>query len=349
MLDKITACAPGRVNLIGDHTDYAYGLSLPIATDLDTCATLIIDPSSAQLNVTSDLYEGSVDITKDTSIDKLPLNMNWAKHIVALAESVPNRPFGKLKIKSTLPLGSGLSSSAALQTAVGLVFGANRKGIDLAKFLQTTERLATGVTGGLLDQMAIIFGKKGSAILLNFDDLSYEYITLPENFEIIVVHSGVRRELSSSKYKERFNEFKKLETLVGRLDYSSDDQLKMVKDRVLLKRARHFISESQRVLQAKELLHSGDINSFGTLMVESHKSLKEDFEVSIPALDNLVDSLLTIKGVYGARLTGAGFGGCIVAVCEPGSIELGSLNLRAWKVSASDGAHICTSNKMPNL
>jgi galactokinase len=282
--------APGRVNLIGDHTDYAGGLVLPIAIQLGT--TIEGTRGGDRVELASDDADEQFSRVVDAVV----------------AESKTSTGFVG-SVTSTLPIGAGLSSSASLEVAIALALGATG---DIAAVCQRAEHRATGVPCGRMDQLAAVHGRAGHALLIDCSTYAIRPVPIPGNVEVVVVHSGEARTLASSAYAER------------RAQLESGDQ----------RRVRHVRTENERVLAFAAAVESGDIARAGALMVESHTSLRDDYEVSTPTLDALVESLRATDGVYGARLTGAGFGGCVVALTEPGALAMG------WKVTASRGARV---------
>ncbi len=244
-------------------------------------------------------------------------------------------------ITSNLPLGAGLSSSASLEIAVALALGFDGTPMELALLAQRSEFTAVGVPCGLLDQFSCVFGRDGHALLIDFNAASIEPVPIPEDLEIIVVHSGVERTLAGSAYSERRAACETAASIIGELPECEIGDLDAISDPVVRRRARHVITECERVVNATSALRDHDARAFGALMNDSHRSLRDDFEVSTNEVDELVSHLTSIPGVHGARMTGAGFGGCVVAACEPGSIvDPSSFTGRGWKVRASGPARV---------
>ena len=300
------AFAPGRVNLIGDHTDYAGGLVLPIAIDLGT--TVEGHRGLDRVRLTSDALAGSTDLPLDLE-DPADIEPGWARYVAGVIAEL--RPSTGLtgRVTTTLPVGAGLSSSAALEVAVALALGARD---DVAALCQRAEQRASGVPCGRMDQLASVHGVGGHALLIDCSTYAMTPVRLPDDMEIVVVHSGQERTLAESSYAQR-----RAELEAGHP-----------------RRARHVRTENQRVLAFVEAIERRDLAQAGALMLASHASLRDDFEVSTPALDQLVDSLAAAPGVHGVRLTGAGFGGCVVALTERGVLDTG------WHVRASGGAEV---------
>jgi galactokinase len=305
--------APGRVNLIGDHTDYNDGFVLPMAIDLQ-CVVRATPHDSVR--VRSSDADGEFDLPADGSAEPSEVE-GWGRYAAGVLRALAERgrePIGMdATVSSTVPAGAGLSSSAALEVALALAL-CDAAGFDLpplerARACQEAEQIATGVPCGIMDQLTSIAGKENCALLIDCRSLEVEPIPLPADLAVLVVHSGVSRALADSAYAERR---RACEAAAARLGVPAlrDATLEQVTDDP---RARHVVSENARVLAGARALREGDIEALGPLLLESHRSLRDDFEVSTPELDELVDALME-AGAVGARLTGAGFGGCVVAL-----------------------------------
>ena len=327
---EVRAFAPGRVNLIGEHTDYTGGLALPMAIDLGTTVVGRATADPAVVLRSDDQHDPAVvglDITDPAAVEP-----GWARYVAGVVHQLHPGTGFEGTVSSTLPIGSGLSSSAALELAVALALGFDGDPVELARLGQRAEQLASGVPCGLMDQLASACGVEGHALLMDFTDGSVEPVLLPEDIDVVVVHSGEHRSLVGSAYAERRASCEAAAAIVGPLRDADLDALDAIADPVVRRRARHVVSENERVQRFVAAVRDRDPAAAGAVMVESHRSLRDDFEVSTPALDELVDRLLATAGVHGARLTGAGFGGCVVALTEPGTLEEG------WTVRPSDGA-----------
>jgi galactokinase len=240
----------------------------------------------------------------------------WARYVAgALAELATSVGF-EGTVSSTLPVGAGLSSSSSLTIAVAVAAGFDGPPLDLARLALRAETAATGVPGGLMDQLVITHAVEGRALLIDCLDNSVTPVSLPSGTVVHAVHSGVPRRLADSAYAARRAACEAAEQVVGPLRHADRGDLTAIGDPGVRARARHVITENARVLAAAEAAARDDADTFGLLMDESHLSLRDDFEVSTPELDALVDRLRSIPGVYGARLTGAGFGGCAVALAD---------------------------------
>jgi galactokinase len=324
--------APGRVNLIGDHTDYCDGFVFPMAIDRD-CLLVATpgtpdpaapnpagsDPASARARVSavSADREGAVDVAADGSDDPATVEPSWGRFVAGTVAALADRgallPARHLALASTVPLGSGLSSSSALAVVLTLAL-ADAAGLaldrrELARTALDAEVRATGVPGGLMDQLAALFGRAGHALLIDCRSLAVEPVPLPRSLAVVVVHSGLPRTLAESAYAERRAVCEAAAARIG-VATLRDASAEQVRDDP---RARHVVGENARVLEFVAALRAGDVNALGPLLLASHASLRDDFEVSTPELDLLVE-LLVESGAIGARLTGAGFGGCVVAL-----------------------------------
>ena len=311
--------APGRVNLIGEHTDYNLGFVLPIAIDLACYAASSPNPDGL-LRITSLNFEQSREWPLSRVKHALPAK-DWSDYVIGVAQQLPHLSPCDVMIHSTVPVGSGLSSSAALEISSALAMGWSVRSpkLELAKLGQRAENSFVGMPCGILDQYVSVFGREGSAIRIDCRSLESEPVTLPENVAIVAVNSMVKHELGQSAYRERVAEcaLAAEEMGVKSLRDAQLDQLESVTDEVARKRARHVLSENDRVLRFVEACHAGDPGEMGRLFLESHRSLQHDYEVSCEELDFLVDSAVALPGVYGARMTGGGFGGCTVNLVDP--------------------------------
>jgi galactokinase len=236
-----------------------------------------------------------------------------------------------------VPVGAGLSSSAALSVAVALAFGFEGTALELAQACQTAEHVATGVPCGIMDQLASAAGVAGHSLLIDCAALSVSPVPMPEGVDVWVLRAGGPRRLVGSPYAERRAQCEAASAVVGPLrDVASVSALDVLDDALLRRRARHVVTENDRVLACADALRRGDIVSAGALMTESHVSLRDDFDVSTDALDAAVARLTSTPGVLGARLTGAGFGGSVVALAESGA----RVGEDAWRVVAVGGATV---------
>lgn len=327
----VSAFAPGRVNLIGEHTDYTGGLVLPLALELGV--TFTADTGGAVFRVDSDGHQAA-DIqlgpqdgawgnqTTDDIADRLAIiEPSWARFPLAVANRLGVSPALTGTISSTLPIGgTGLSSSTALSCASVLVYGGQGEPLELAKLARQAEIDATGVQIGLMDQAASMACRRDHAMLLDCASLDVRHVAVPDSVEVLVVHSGQARELADSAYNDRRLACEEIERRIGPLREATLDRLIELDDEVLRRRARHVITENARVLAMMEALEADDPETAGAILIEGHASLADDYEVSIPLVDDMVAALNATDGIHGARMTGGGFGGSLVALCQPGVI-----------------------------
>jgi galactokinase len=340
----VRAHSPGRVNLIGDHTDYNEGLALPMAVDLGTTVTFVPDGGSRiVLRSSHDPRPADVDVhlSLDTRLLEA-LEPPWARYVAAIASVVRPASGGSGTVHTTLPVGAGLSSSAALEVALALVLGCEAEPLTMARTCQHAEQAATGVPTGIMDQLTVSAAHEDCALLIDFADLSMQPVEIPADAEVVVVHSGETRSVGDSAYAQRRAECEGAAAGLGPLGHVDPHVAGAIPDPLLRRRARHVTTECARVRWFVSALRSGDLAEAGRLMAASHASLARDFEVSTPGLDALVESLVRRPGVFGARLTGAGFGGCVVALTEPGALDVDSFRTPAWRVRPAPGAHLVT-------
>ncbi|MGC8757876.1 MAG: galactokinase [Caldisericaceae bacterium] len=320
--------APGRLNLIGEHIDYNGGLVMPAAVSLGIYGVKRERNDSIVRLISRDApNEVIVDLREDIIYDR---NDGWANYpkgvIKKLIESDCLLNGADIMYVSNLPMGAGLSSSAAIEvlTAFMLLYG--KSAIDreeLAIMCKEVENNFIGVNCGIMDQFAVSMGKKDNAILLDSFTLAYEYIpVLLDGYSLVIMDTNKRRELSDSKYNYRRREceiaFEKISAkkAIANLCKASIEDVSALNDGILRKRALHVIRENERVKRAAVALKAGDIEGFGRLLVESHVSLRDNFEVTGFYLDTIVEEALKHSGCAGARMTGAGFGGCAIAIVK---------------------------------
>jgi galactokinase len=308
--------APGRVNLMGDHTDYNEGFVLPMAIGLE-CVVTVEANGDATICAESAQVAGVLRIPADGSADPASVSPRWGRYVAGVASALAERGRGQkgatLSFVSTVPAGSGLSSSAALEVACALALSAvadfELPPSELALACQRAEQLATGVPSGIMDQLASIAGHEGAALLLDCRTLAYDVVPVPDELAVLVVHSGVERTLEGSAYGERRLACEALAAELG-LRSLRDATAEQVADNPY---GRHVVSENARVHATAQALAHCDVDALARLLAASHASLRDDYRVSTPELDTLVAALVE-AGAIGARLTGAGFGGAVVAV-----------------------------------
>lgn len=331
MDETVRAFAPGRVNLIGDHTDYAGGLACPMAIDLGT--TVVLRRGGDVVSLVSDAQREPAVVPLAVA-DPSSVSPDWARYVAGVVSVLRPPAGGTGTVSSSVPVGSGLSSSAALELSVALALGFSGSAMDLARLCQQAEHAAVGLPSGLLDQMSSALGRAGHAMVIDFATLEVSYVPLPPGVEVVVIDSGQPRTLVGSEYADRQEDCVRAAAVIGPLGSATLDDVERLDDELLRRRARHVVTENERVRAFAAALAADDLALAGRLMRESHASLAEDYEVSIPAIDRLVEKIGETDGVHGLRMTGGGFGGCLVALTEPGVLTTG------WKVRAVDGARV---------
>ncbi len=336
-----TYFAPGRVNLIGEHTDYNGGHVFPCALTMGTYAT-VREREDKILNFYSINFDELGIIS--SSIDSLVYNENenWINYPKGVIWALKNAGYDinhgfDIVYYGTIPNGAGLSSSASLEILTAFVlkdmFKLDLDNTKMALIGQEAENQYVGVNCGIMDQFVIANGKKGNAVFLDTATLEYQYAPINlENAKIVIMNTNKKRGLGDSKYNVRRAECEKaLEELqkgglkikaLGELTEEQFEQNKyLIKDEIRQKRAKHAVYENQRTLKAVQALKQNNLELFGKLMIESHNSLRDDYEVTGIELDTLVEEALKQRGVIGARMTGAGFGGCAVSIVETDKVD----------------------------
>ena len=336
--------APGRVNLIGEHTDYNLGFVLPVALDMATyVATAPATDGKLRLHSETRGETREFDVAR---LADLAPSHEWTDYPIGVARQVATLGFSiepaNILIRSTVPEGSGLSSSAALEVSSALAFlnGREVAPIELAKLCQRSEHEFVGIPCGIMDQYISVFGQEHSAVKIDCRSLDHELVTLPDGVTFVAVNTMVKHGLAGSAYKERVAECaaavagiqRKFPLAKSLRDIATLDQFETAADLlppVVARRARHVVGEDQRVEQFIAASAQGDIETMGKLMVASHRSLQYDYEVSCVELDYLVDRALATDGVHGSRMTGGGFGGCTVTMLRPAAVEAFSTRITA--------------------
>ncbi len=332
--------APGRVNMIGEHTDYNGGHVFPCALTIGTYAA-VKKRADRKLRFYSMNFE-KMGVVESSLDDLKPSDAagwtNYPKGVIwAFAERGMKMDCGlDIVLYGDIPGGSGLSSSASLEVLTGFylrdLFGFDVTNVDLALIGQYSENNFNGMNCGIMDQFASAMGKKDNAIFLDTSDLSYQYAPLAlEGAKIIVTNSNVKHSLVNSGYNTRRKESEqaladlqkviKIETLGDLTEEEFEANKSAIADAVCAKRAKHAVYENRRTIRAVEALKNNDLKAFGELMNASHVSLRDDYEVSCDEIDVLVEEAWKVDGVIGSRITGGGFGGCTVSIVKDEAVE----------------------------
>lgn len=362
----ITIKAPGRVNLIGEHTDYNDGFVLPCAIDYETVIACA-QRNDRQIRVVAADYDNEED---SFSLDEPILHSDahpWANYVRGVVKHLMlrNKDFSgaDMVISGNVPQGAGLSSSASLEVAVGQalksLYDLPLDGVALALNGQEAENQFVGCNCGIMDQLISALGKENHSLLIDCRSLETRAVSMPKNAAVVIINSNVKRGLVDSEYNARreqcevaarFFGVKALRDVDPALFFSIQDEL----DPVVSRRARHVITENDRTLAAADALASGDLKRMGELMAESHASMRDDFEITVPQIDKLVEIVKEVIGDKGGvRMTGGGFGGCIVALVPEDMVEKvrhaveeqyqahSGLKETFYVCTASQGAGVC--------
>jgi len=317
--ETIQISAPGRVNLIGDHTDYTGGLVMPLT--LDAYTTVIGQANTSQMwNLVS--RDEPVALSIELPIRDLgSIQPRWGRYVAGvlfeLAQLGIDVPGFTGEISTTIPIGSGLSSSAALEIAIARtalsIAHVELPDDDIALLCQRAEHIASGVPCGIMDQLCIAVGRPHTATLIDCHTLDVQHIAMPDEIEVVTRFIS-HRTLAGSEYSDRVADCRDIEKLIGPLRLANISDAETINDQRLFRRARHVITENQRVRDFASALSRKDFGASGQLMLESHQSLANDFETSNSTMDQAVKTMMSEPGILGARMTGGGFGGCIVGI-----------------------------------
>ena len=328
--------APGRVNLIGEHTDYNDGFVMPAAIDFSVFVR-VWPREDRKLQIHSENFNDQVEFDLDEP-DPVA-RRHWSDYVVGVAVTLERAGYrlrgADLQIRGEVPVGSGLSSSAAVEVATACALTANSDlSIDrreLALICQRAENEFVGARVGIMDQFTSLFGQAERALLLDCRSLEFKLLPLPDTVNLVICNTMVKHALASSAYNARRAECEAgvrhfvhyLPNVKALRDVTIEQLVQFGRDLpdVVYRRCRHVITENARVLAAAEALERHDLHRFGELMAESHKSLRDDYEVSSRELDLMVDLARRVEGVYGARMTGGGFGGCTVNLVDARHVE----------------------------
>ena len=319
MTDTVHISVPGRVNLIGDHTDYTGGLVMPMTLHAHTTVTGQANTSRVW-NLVSHDDPDSLSIALPIE-DPGSIQPRWGRYVAGvlfeLAQLGIDVPGFTGEINTTLPIGSGLSSSAALEVAIARVALeiSNRRmsDTDIALLCQRAEHIASGVPCGIMDQLCVAIGRPNTATLIDCHSLDVQHFAIPDEIEIVTRFVS-HRTLVGSEYSERVEDCRQVEIIIGPLRSATINDLQKITDQRLLQRARHVITENQRVRDFAAALSRKDFTSAGAHMLASHRSLANDYETSNDQMNRAVQEMMSEPGFLGARMTGGGFGGCIVGL-----------------------------------
>lgn len=346
-----SAQAPGRVNLIGDHTDYSGGFVLPMALDRTTqiAGAAVVDLECRPWSsIVTTALPGLVTVSLGSDCGALPHTAaavpGFARRLFGIAEGFRRLghtvPELDLAIDSSLPLGGGLASSAALEVAMATlleaILGVSLAPREKALLCQQAEHEFAGVPCGIMDMLISAAAQQGSALLIDCRELTWEPVPIPPDARIVIIDTGTRHNLAAGEYATRRAECEQAAVLLGVRELRDADGAML--DRatheqslgpLLLARARHVVTENARTLAAAEALAASDLERTGTLMFESHASLRDDFAVSCAELDCVVEAASTLRGngIFGARMTGGGFGGCAVVLCSNSAVPVATARI----------------------
>lgn len=329
--------APGRINMIGEHTDYNGGFVLPCSLQFGTY--LVVRPTlETKLMFKSMNFPATAEVCQKQKINRI--GSEWVNYPLGVISEFHNRslpvPGMELLYAGDIPNGAGLSSSASIEVvtafAINSLMQLGLTNFELVKISQLAENEFVGMQCGIMDQFAVTMGKKDHVVFLNCDTLDYELVPLKlGEYNLVITNTNKKRALADSKYNERRSQCEEAVKILqnennisnlSKLDIATFEKYKeKITDPVVRKRAKHVIYENQRVVDAVHALKNGELKRFGKLMYESHQSLKTDYEVSCAELDVLVEEAKKVEGVLGSRMTGGGFGGCTVSIVHNSQVE----------------------------
>jgi galactokinase len=326
--------APGRVNLIGEHTDYNMGFVMPCAINLKTLAIGQFTNYEREISIESLNLGEKIKV----NLDNINPTRTWADYILGpiffLKDKIKNLNMGlDIIIKGNIPLGGGLSSSASCEVAISSLLNEmlnlKMRKIDIVRISKRAENEFVGVPCGIMDQMSSVFGKENHAMVIDCKTEEIEYIKFPQSWSVVICDSGVKHKLGESEYKKRQNECQQALKIIK--ERIKNDQIESLRDvdedmldilkresEILWKRAKFVVEENKRVLTAKEAIKKEDKETIAKVFIQSHIGLQKEYEVSCEELDKLVEIAYDFKYTIGARMTGAGFGGNTVNIVEKG-------------------------------
>ena len=365
-IEARTFRAPGRVNLIGEHTDYNDGFVMPAAIDFYTWAK-VTPLENRKLQIRSENFDEEVEVDLDDA--NIARREHWSDYPVGVAVILERAGYrlrgARLEIRGEVPIGSGLSSSAAIEVvtacALTVISGLEIDKRELAQLCRRAENEFVGARVGIMDQFVSLFGQEQRALLLDCRSLDFRLLPLPDNVRLIICNTMVKHALASSAYNERREQCEAGVKVLARnfsnitaLRDATLDQLVQIKSEVpevVFRRCRHVISENVRVLAAAHALQQHDLNQFGRFMAESHRSLRDDYEVSSAELDLMVEFAHRVEGVYGARMTGGGFGGSTVNLVAVDHVEEFRERVAQWYEEAmkiQPEIYVCSASNGAN-
>ncbi len=326
--------APGRVNLIGEHTDYNDGFVLPCAIDYGTIVAASPREDDKVVLIACDYDNSRSEFDLNQPLEKMAGNQFWSNYVRGMVQAFQRagRKIGgvNMVISGNVPQGAGLSSSASLETVTGLTLcalsGQKISNSELALAGQSSENNFVGSNTGIMDQMISASGEQGHALLLDCRSLETKAIDIPAGTAVVIINSNVKRGLVDSEYNTRRQQCEEAARIMGvkalrDADMTMLEQFAGEMSDITLRRARHVITENDRTLAACDVLAAGDLSEMGQLMAASHISMRDDFEITVPAIDTLVEIVGEVITNGGVRMTGGGFGGCIVALVPEGDID----------------------------
>lgn len=322
-----TCSAPGRVNLIGEHTDYNQGFVLPLIIEKRCFAAGDRGGDAGFVEVTSREFGETVRFRIG---DDAMRKRGWAAYVAGVVAQINARKSLRdglrISIAADIPVGAGLSSSAALEVAVARLICELSEfeldGMALAKLCMRAEHEYAGVPCGLMDQAVVSAGREGFAMLIDCRDESFEHVPLPHGFELLILDSGVKHAHGAGEFRKRVEECAQAAVALGVASLRDGEGLDLsFLPPLLRRRAEHVTEENRRVLRAVDMLRCQDLSGLGELLKSSHQSLRDDFEVSCPEVDALVEHASGVRGVYGARMTGGGFGGSVIVTGERAALD----------------------------
>lgn len=338
MSHSFRSFAPGRVNLIGEHTDYTGGLVFPMALDLGI--TVAGRVTAGELRAKSNNQAEPVHLSLPVG-DLAEVSPPWGRFLAAVIKRVAESTGLDVEISSSLPAGgTGLSTSTALACAIALPLTTapdrpnDLDRLELAKLVKAAEQDATGVETGIMDQLASLCGVAGSALMIDCHDLSITPVVVPDGLQILIVHSGQERELVGSEYSDRREACYAAQEQIGPLRLAAPSDVAGLQDPMVRRIASHVVGDNGRVREMAAAFEASDLDLAAEILTDGHRSYADNFGASTPTVEAMVAHLVAQPGIRAARLTGGGFGGSIVAFAEPGAQP----NVDTWWTAATPSA-----------